>query len=199
VRYCRVHGRYSDSEDGCPHCRYAEESAQGKLWEITEKLEDLSRRARDFGDYVCPHCRYKTLRLNASRCPQCHGDPGSGFWARIEANELEKRRKEAEAAEKLRQRKGAEDAAWVRNTAVFFYFVYLLPILTIGTVALKEHKALDITDRFLLLAPGLNLLALFAFLVNAPDFMLLTWKAALAWSLLGVVLSVLFRKRQRSA
>lgn len=39
MSYCRTHGRYDDSEYGCPSCQRVEESNQERLDEIAERLE----------------------------------------------------------------------------------------------------------------------------------------------------------------
>lgn len=84
-----------------------------------------SRLGMDYGDYVCPHCRYKTLRRGASRCPACRGDPGRDFWAQISASEIETRRRQKEAAEQSQLHRAAEDAKWGPLGCSIMVFVLL--------------------------------------------------------------------------
>lgn len=106
---------------------------------MAEKLDRLSDNNKDFGDYFCPHCRYKTLRRGASRCPECHGDPGSAFWERVDTAEMAERRKKQVADEEYRlrmaaqkERVSAEWAAWWP----YRYWIALLALLALAAVAI---------------------------------------------------------------
>lgn len=82
MSYCQVHGRYGDYNDGCPECRGAEA-------DLKHALEDVSRiahRQANPGDFECPHCKFVSLKMDASRCPLCHGDVGKDYWQTWRAN-----------------------------------------------------------------------------------------------------------------
>src|SRR4030095_3179217 len=113
MRHCRVHGSYyGEGYSGCPDCRDAEGRSDARLSQLVEDLGRPSPVDKDFGDYVCPHCRYKTLRRGASRCPECHGAPGMDFWTRVYKDEAESFRKSKEADEQYQLRCAAHDAKW---------------------------------------------------------------------------------------
>lgn len=97
---CRVHGYTYEDGELCSDCEREREEAREQQVLQLEALEELrgtleaSRYTRDTGDFVCPHCRYKTLRLDAPLCPECRSAVPEGFWARIHSE----RRAAAEAA-----------------------------------------------------------------------------------------------------
>jgi hypothetical protein len=80
MSYCRVHGSFSDSEDGCPACRAAEERAEADRAATLEQISELAWRTRNPGEFECPHCKYIALKRQASRCPLCHGTIDSHYW-----------------------------------------------------------------------------------------------------------------------
>lgn len=133
--YCGRHGIDHSSSD-CPRC-LAEERHEELLSsnaetvrvlenlreESIQALEESDRRRANPGDFECPHCRYISLRRDASRCPLCHGSIDSGYWkvvlererarkeaARVaaEARALAERQKQEEL-EKARKEKAAAD------------------------------------------------------------------------------------------
>lgn len=149
MSYCRIHGSYSDSWDGCPDCQSAER-------ETLATLDDLASRSRDFGDYQCPHCRYTTLRRNGTRCPLCHGSIPSTFWQELAAQERareralkqateqrqheEQQRQQAVREELERTRPAREQAArsqWIRSKtrlAYGMFYAWLLPAFWLVTI-----------------------------------------------------------------
>lgn len=153
MSYCRTHGSYSDSEDGCPYCKAAEERTERGLSDIAERLDELAERPNDPGDHICPHCRYKSLRRNATRCPLCLANPGPQYWADVDSQEQERRRQANAAAEQRELRAKAAAEEWARgeparaaqaakNAAArranlwgMWYFGYLFPIAVHFTFA----------------------------------------------------------------
>jgi uncharacterized Zn finger protein (UPF0148 family) len=115
MSYCRIHGYYSELADGCPSCQQVEEANQQRLDNIADRLGG----AWDLGDYVCPHCHYKTLRRNAPLCPLCKTEPGWRLWRRIDSEERERRIAAEEAAvaeaERKRLRKIQQAEEWERE------------------------------------------------------------------------------------
>jgi len=147
--------------------------------------------AKDYGDYVCPHCCYKALRRSASRCPECHGEPGTAFWERVYNDEAERSRKLKETADRER----AESEQWDRQwQPVIAYFVYLFPVLTmVSALAFSGYiKDVRAVDWFWILLPGVNWLFLLGCLVKT-EIRSQYQVAALLWVAVGVVLSVLLR------
>ncbi len=110
MSYCHTHGYYPDFADGCPSCQQIEDENQ----QLLEKIANW-----DFGDYFCPHCKFKTLRRNAEVCPLCKSKPGGRLWARIDSEERERRiAKEeatARAVERERRRKIQQAEDWERE------------------------------------------------------------------------------------
>ena len=134
MSYCSHHGiEYGDGD--CPRClqdeRHREvlEQARSSHEELIEAARDAAEaaseaaRESDFrranpGDYQCPHCKYITLKLGATRCPACHGTPSPDYWPRAIAREQAKaeelkrlagiRATEQVAAEKKRLERNAE-------------------------------------------------------------------------------------------
>jgi hypothetical protein len=81
LRYCRTHGEYRDYfRDGCPRCRQVEEESRDR--EI-----ELAFRNANPGDYWCPHCKYCSLKNDATRCPLCHGEVSRDYWNEVRAAE----------------------------------------------------------------------------------------------------------------
>ncbi len=80
MSYCKIHGEYYGYVcDGC---------------------QDAEWKQSNPGDYQCPHCKYISLKNEASRCPLCHGGIESDYWNNVRA--AEKSIEEARAAEERR-------------------------------------------------------------------------------------------------
>lgn len=101
---CPIHGLLlvDNYNDGCPECQYAESREEQDRLEMKESLSAIAYRRTNPGDYDCPHCKYKSLKSQASRCPLCHGEIRTEYWNVVAARE----RAEAE-----RQLAGAQAAA----------------------------------------------------------------------------------------
>jgi hypothetical protein len=115
-RHCPIHGTfiYYDHE-ACPRCVDAERGVQAGLDRIAT---DLAERASplDSGDFYCPHCRYRTLRQGATRCPSCHGAIDDGFWRRLAAAaRQEEEERQAAAAKRAAQERDAQAARAVEE------------------------------------------------------------------------------------
>ena len=82
MNYCQVHGSYSDNYDGCLECRAAAEREEADRDEIKKRLSQIARVSKDPGDFRCPHCKYKSLRWEATRCPLCHSEIESAYWSK---------------------------------------------------------------------------------------------------------------------
>src|SRR3989338_9135317 len=108
MSYCKVHGRYEGS--GCSDCRDAEEQSALDREEIIRELarsreeskenlaaavSHIANSKNNPGDYICPACRYTTLKYLASRCPICHINIDGEYWIPITAA-IERAKKEAE-------------------------------------------------------------------------------------------------------
>ncbi|MEK7686287.1 MAG: hypothetical protein AAB466_12785 [Verrucomicrobiota bacterium] len=112
MSYCGRHSLDYKSRD-CPRCA-AEERHQELLNLTAEGIEETVRATRESdykranpGDCECPHCKYFSLKSDASRCPLCRGDIGSDYWNKVRAAQraaAERRRaqEEAHAAEEKR-------------------------------------------------------------------------------------------------
>ena len=103
--YCGSHSIHY-AGDSCPRCdaeerhrellRATEESAA----ETIDAMRESDYRRANPGDYACPHCKYISLRNDASRCTLCHGEVGAEYWSSVRARERaaeERRRAEVEA------------------------------------------------------------------------------------------------------
>lgn len=140
--------------------------------------------SRDTGDYDCPHCRYKTLRWGASRCPECHGDTWN-FWERLRASEIEEKK-----ADKYEQSVRQWQWAW----PVRVYFAYLLPVLAmVSPLALSGHiREGSLIDWFWILLPGVNWLSLLACLGVMKTKLTSQYQvSALSWGVAGVILLII--------
>jgi hypothetical protein len=168
MTYCGIHGIEHKDYTDCPRCladqRHHEALEQSQrhheeTLEATRQTAYDSDRARaDFGDYTCPHCRYVTLRMSATRCPSCHGSIEPSFWvpileqqkrstelARVRAEEAEAERARMApiiAARQAQEQKESRRLQRRRVAAVRWrmlwkvYFFYLLPVLTIFSAVL---------------------------------------------------------------
>jgi hypothetical protein len=122
-RHCAIHGRYYEDayeDEGCPHCRRgeehaaaarersvaAEEQAAEDRQRIQEALNEL-RSNRDLGEYQCPHCLQRSLKMGASVCPMCQRDVRID-WNAIREDIRQRVAKEATAA-------AAAAAEWERT------------------------------------------------------------------------------------
>jgi len=123
MAYCSTHGiEYSGYN--CPRCEAQErhdeaQERQRELLDATEEgiketvdaLLDSEYRRANPGDYKCPHCKYISLKNNASRCPLCHGEIGSDYWNTVRAWEKAEAEKElAKAAARA-----AAEAEYIRT------------------------------------------------------------------------------------
>ncbi len=94
MSYCKIHGEYYGYV--CEDCGTAE-------WALRETVAAAAHAQANPGDYDCPHCRYRSLRVNASRCPLCHGEIEGGYWNDVFARE------KAEAERKAARLKAEAD------------------------------------------------------------------------------------------
>lgn len=112
--------------DGCSDCRDAEELAASDRTELIEQLaksrtrstEDLAfataflaNNISNPGDYICPYCKFKTLKEEASCCPRCQKNIENNYWDSICAP-----RRRAEAA-KIEAKKIA-DEKWAKRGVI---------------------------------------------------------------------------------
>ncbi|MBK1646938.1 hypothetical protein CKO25_20415 [Thiocapsa imhoffii] len=115
--------------------RNEEEAAERDLWS--------DYRRDNPGDYECPHCKYKTLKFGATRCPKCQGilnQEQQKHIARLAAREAENLAKQharfqreqqererilAEQESARRERAKAENiAAGKRRLRTLVFFVF---------------------------------------------------------------------------
>jgi hypothetical protein len=162
MSYCARHGGDGYSSD-CPLCAAEERHAEllesnaantAALIEATRRTADEAEyRRQNPGDYDCPHCKYRSLKWNATRCPLCREPVNDEYW-RVVAERKERARqaalalaaleaeKQAQLAPILAEQRAAEQRRkWEdlkrsrrRPTIVrlaWLYFAYLLPTLTI--------------------------------------------------------------------
>lgn len=187
--YCKIHGQFVG--DACSDCSDAEERAEADRAEMIERLEELRDSAPDAGDiayainnpgdHECPYCRFRTLRLDASRCPKCHSNISLDHWVPIRRQlalqrEAEERRAkiDAEARDQLAlqaslaetQEASVKRRRENRGGFAIVYFGYLVPILSFVSAILwvrmfngSSFMARSASD-YLLLVPALNWLGL---------------------------------------
>jgi len=90
-------------------------STEEQREKAVDALHNSDYRRANPGDYKCPHCKYITLKYEASRCPLCHGEIESYYWYTIRAAEKEKEAAAKAAAEEWKrtapEREAAERAA----------------------------------------------------------------------------------------
>jgi hypothetical protein len=126
VYHCSTHDIDHKSYD-CPRCQaerrheelleQARESHEEEVRYAQERHEEAIEAARESdhrranpGDYECPHCKYISLKRNATRCPLCHGSPDANYWSEVAAREEAAReRAKAAAIEQARLAKIAAD------------------------------------------------------------------------------------------
>ncbi|MEK6299132.1 MAG: hypothetical protein AABO41_00295 [Acidobacteriota bacterium] len=120
MSYCQTHGRFDDYFNrGCPACQVAEQDRIHAEWELKNAVSEAAYAKANPGDYDCPHCLYRSLKLGASRCPLCHGEVGSAYWVDALAREKVKAEREAAASRVVRERRSvAEEAERIRTDAI---------------------------------------------------------------------------------
>lgn len=112
--YCGRHSIHY-AGDSCPRCNAEERhkellnATEATAAETVEAMRQSDDRRANPGDYACPHCKYISLKSEASRCPLCRGDVGSDYWNRVRAAE--------KAAEERRQAEVAARVAEEKRTA----------------------------------------------------------------------------------
>lgn len=194
--YCKIHGQFVSHR--CSDCADAEERKEAARAEMLERLEELRDSAPDAdeiayainnpGEHVCPFCRFRTLRLDASRCAKCHSDISPDHWAPIrrqlalqrQAEEMQAKivgEARAQAAAQAAQAAAREENERRRrsNKARFamIYFGYLVPVLTLVSCITWANLFMDIKPGapsggdFLMLVPGLNWLGILGACVGA--------------------------------
>jgi RNA polymerase subunit RPABC4/transcription elongation factor Spt4 len=107
VGYCSTHVVHYDYNERCHRCE-----AEGRHQDLLNAAEENVAAMRDSdyrranpGEYACPHCKYVSLKNEASRCPLCHGEIGADYWNAI------RDRERADAEKKAAERKRAAEAA----------------------------------------------------------------------------------------
>lgn len=74
----------------------------------------LANNINNPGDYICPYCKFKTLKEEASCCPRCHKNIESKYW-----NSVDTPRRLAEAARKAEvDRKASNQMSAKRNVII---------------------------------------------------------------------------------
>lgn len=213
---CRIHGEYYG--DYCSECREAAERAELDREEMIEKLVELKEAGEEAqsnlayainnpGEYGCPHCKLLALKMEASRCPRCHGVIDPGFWPPIRKRneerlkEIEERRQiqlEQSRGAALAQSVAAAAQAKRRATTRFLkiYWGYLIPVLTFLTVIFVALPLdvvalpLDVQETVTALIPGVNWLFILAAAIMTPNAKLIVLLRCILgfWILVGVVL-----------
>ena len=204
--YCHIHGKYDG--DGCSDCRDAEEQAASDREEMLRELDELRESQNELayatnnpGDYHCPHCRLRSLKRSASRCPKCHGGIDSQYWENVKRVEEEARRAQEEVQrvkeEEWRrgeperrqnqireaEAKAEKERAASRRRFITIYFGYLLPTLALLIPMLSDLSNVKDLDTLFtvvcLFIPILNWVMLLGVLykvfsmANPPDSSLL--------------------------
>ena len=213
--YCRIHGSYDG--DGCSDCQEALEAAASDRQEMLEQLEELRGSQEELayainnpGDYACPHCCLRSLKLLAKRCPKCHGTIDHDYWEPIlqaeedarRARKVEEEKRKIREAEEARSRTAREQAAARRKPfrqlayfVIVLYWGYLWPVLTLTHCgALMDEKMRELT-----FTPVLNFFGFAAFLlftVLPTDFSPPVgefWSGLFWFGMIGVLLTVIGR------
>jgi hypothetical protein len=83
-------------------------ATEKSIAETVDAMRDSDYRRANPGDYACPHCRYVSLKREASRCPLCRGEIGGDYWNAVRARE------KAEV-ERKRAVEAAAAAEWIRT------------------------------------------------------------------------------------
>jgi ribosomal protein L37AE/L43A len=213
MSHCSEHGiDYSGHQ--CPRC--AADEHQARVEELaSEQLDELQRiqyKQANPGDYECPHCKYKTLKRRATRCPTCRESPGEQYWLNVEAKE---RKEESDARE--RARRNAEIAAaaavaaanrlkrekpllkWVKfwHHVMIWYYLWLVPLLVYVTGAEiflwlnpNTGNSFSLEKVICMVIPGVNWLCLLLVCVSVKDDgtrpVLLV--LAISWAIVGLPL-----------
>lgn len=73
-----------------------------ELEELREQISEMSYNQFNPGIHKCPHCLYKTLNYEASRCPICHAGIDDSYWDKVDRirEEEERLKQEREEADK---------------------------------------------------------------------------------------------------
>jgi ssDNA-binding Zn-finger/Zn-ribbon topoisomerase 1 len=219
--YCKIHGHFVG--DTCDDCSDAEQRAESDRAEMIERLEELRDSAPDAadiayainnpGDHECPHCRYRTLRLDASRCPKCHSTISPDHWVPIRrqlALQREAEERRAKIAAEARSQAAAQAAQTAareasersrrEKKALFakIYFGYLVPVLSFSSCFLYaglfmgySFDSPPVGDIVALLLPGVNWLALIGALTMAPKNIEMIRGAFVIWTAVGFVIYAL--------
>lgn len=180
--YCSWHS-LSHGGNTCPRCD-ADRRHKGEL----EAIQESNYRRANPGEYECPHCKYTSLRRDASRCPLCRGAIVSTYWERLRAVELADAPRRRAAAAAVAEKAARDAAAEARREALSVYFSYFLPLLTYYTaVVIHGTKSFKWTwTHALPLVPVLNWLLLFV-IVFSSERALILWTCG-AWAIVGVVM-----------
>lgn len=106
------------ADEAADHCRRTLEQqeeghrdAERQHEEMQRSLSESEYRRANPGDYECPHCKYKSLKSQASRCPLCHGEIGRDYWGVVAARELADAERTLAAAQAAAERQKAVAAA----------------------------------------------------------------------------------------
>lgn len=215
--YCGRHSLDHKSAT-CPRCR-AEERHQelidvelASLEATIETAQQSDYKRANPGDHLCPHCKYISLKYDASRCPLCHGQIETEYWNRVRteqraAAERHRLKEEADAAEERRMapiRAAAAATAAARaetneRWTIFsvVYSAYLLPALTLFTsisvLTSMEKLPSDFSrgDFVLFLIPVLNwLMCLTGVVLADSPTRPVTAASLLAWATVGGIVYV---------
>lgn len=164
MQHCNEHG-IDYSQYDCPKC-VAQRRHDELLDELRSQGEASQEKRFNPGDYVCPHCLYRTLLHRATRCPICHGSVDARHWVElIEAGARAEKRRLAELERtrpaREREKAGADfkdtlrALAGVTGVAIFVF----LPLLSGLSANISEHVAqfnFPASPIFILSIPALN-------------------------------------------
>ncbi len=180
--HCYEHGIDHRQLD-CPKCvaqkRHEEviDALKSQAEAQAEALAEAEYRRFNPGEYVCPHCLYKTLIRNASRCRDCHGTIDRGYWdgvvlaeeqaAKRRQQEEDRRLEEWERAKPDRERVAEQRARAALHERILIWvgggIVVFLPLLSALTASVINAiiGAGDIGGPLVAFAvPGFNYLVL---------------------------------------
>ncbi len=120
--YCSRHSvHYAGSR--CLRCeaedRHREllSATEESMAETVRAMRESDHRRANPGEYKCPHCLYITLRYEAWRCSQCHGEVGYDYWVPIRAHKLAQAEEEAAALQVAAERRVAAQRAAAEKEA----------------------------------------------------------------------------------
>ena len=116
---------YHDYGFLCLECRSIESERHENVENMATAAVFIAHAKNNPGDYVCPSCLFQTLKRWASRCPKCHADPGSQYWADVAASE--RALEMAAAAERERERPIREaQEAWQERKKDIYSIIKVL-------------------------------------------------------------------------